>query len=240
MHNIGFSTGAVARGDYQAALALLRREGVRTVELSALRRSELTSLVDHLPRLDLGGFSFVSFHAPSRFELADEYAVTASLRTVTAFGIPVVVHPDTMYTDDLWRSFGASIYIENMDKRKPVGRTAAELKSLFERFPEAGLCFDIGHARQVDPTMLEAYRILDRYGDRLKQVHMSEVNTASHHDPISRYAILAFQKVAGLIPASVPIILETLIDCGQSDVRTEICNAEMALSEVPEMVALAG
>ena len=108
------------------------------------------------------------------------------------------------------------------------------------RFPEAGLCFDIGHARQVDPTMVEAYRILDRYGDRLKQVHMSEVNTASHHDPISRYAILAFQKVAGLIPASVPIVLETLIDCGQSDVRTEIRNAEMALSEVAGIVASAG
>ena len=68
MNSIGFSTGAVARGDYQAALALLRREGVRAVELSALRLSELSSLVDDLPRLDLTSFSFVSFHAPSRFE----------------------------------------------------------------------------------------------------------------------------------------------------------------------------
>ena len=240
MRNIGFSTGAVARGDYRAALALLRREGVRTVELSALRRTELSALVDDLPKLDLTSFSFVSFHAPSRFELADECVVAARLKAVTGYGIPVVVHPDTIYSDAVWRTFGASIYIENMDKRKPVGRTAGELKSLFERFPEAGLCFDIGHARQVDPTMVEAYRILDQYGDRLKQVHISEVNTESHHDPISRYAILAFKKVAGLIPASVPIVLETLIDQGQSDVRTEIRNAEMALSEVPEMVALAG
>jgi hypothetical protein len=69
---------------------------------------------------------------------------------------------------------------------------------------------------------------------------MSDVNTASHHDPVSRYAILAFQKVAGLIPTSVPIILKTLIDRGQSDVRTEICNAEMALSDVLEIVVLAG
>jgi hypothetical protein len=240
MHTIGFSTGAVARGNYKAALALLRREGVRAVELSALRLSEINSLVDDLPRLDLTSFSFVSCHAPSRFDLSDERAVIASLNTAIGYGIPVVVHPDTMYTDDLWRALGASIYIENMDKRKTVGRTAGELESLFERFPEAGLCFDIGHARQVDPTMVEACRILDRYGHRLKQVHMSEVNTASHHDPMSRYAILAFQKVAGVVPASVPIILETLIDSGQSDVCTEIRNAEMALSEVPVIVALAG
>ena len=165
MRNIGFSTGAVARGDYRAALALLRREGVRTVELSVLRRSELSALVD-------------SFHAPSRFELADESAVTARLKAVTGYGIPVVVHPDTIYSGAVWRTFGASIYIENMDKRKPVGRTAGDLKSLFERFPEAGLCFDIGHARQVDPTMVEAYRILDQYGDRLKQVHIRRENPA--------------------------------------------------------------
>jgi len=111
----------------------LRREGVRTVKLSVLRRSELSALAD---------------------------AVTARLKAVTGYGIPVVVHPDTIYSGAVWRTFGASIYIENMDKRKPVGRTAGELKSLFERFPEAGLCFDIGHARQVDPTMGQATMIL--------------------------------------------------------------------------------
>jgi hypothetical protein len=245
MHIIGFSTGAVARGDYRAALALLRAESVRAIELSALRLSELNSLVGDIPHLDLSGFSFISFHAPSRFELADESSVIESLKSVTQSGFPVVVHPDTMYTDELWRAFGGMIFIENMDKRKPVGRTARELESIFERFPEAGLCFDIGHARQVDPTMIEAYRILDQQGNRLKQVHMSEANTASHHvsshhDPISRYAIRAFQRVAGLIPARVPIILETLIDRGQSDVHTEIRNAEMALTEVTELVAIAG
>jgi len=240
MHVIGFSTGAVARGNYRAALELLHAEKVLAVELSALRLSELRALVTDIQHLDLAGFSFISFHAPSRFDLADEPGVIECLKSVTRNGIPVVVHPDTMHTDELWREFGGLIFIENMDKRKPVGRTATELESLFERFPEAGLCFDIGHARQVDPTMIEAYRILDQHGHRLKQVHMSEVNTASHHDPISQYAIRAFQRVAGLIPARVPIILETLIDCGQSDVNTEIRNAELALTEVTELVALAG
>jgi hypothetical protein len=240
MRVIGFSTGAVARGDYRAALALLRAERVSAVELSALRLCELDSLVEDIRQLDLSSFVFRSFHAPSRFELAEERAVTECLRTVTQSGLPVVVHPDTMYTDELWRAFGSSIFIENMDKRKPVGQTARDLRRLFDRFPEAGLCFDMGHARQVDPTMTEAYRILDQHGHRLRQVHLSEVNTASHHDPISRYAILAFQKVAGLIPPNIPIILETLIDCGQSNVRTEIRNAELALTELPDLIASVG
>ena len=237
MHIIGFSTGAVALGNYRAALELLRAERVRAVELSALRLSEMESLVGDIQHLDLAGFSFISFHAPSRFEPADEPSVFECLKSVTQNGIPVVVHPDTMYSDEKWRAFGGLIFIENMDKRKSIGRTARELESLFERFPEAGLCFDIGHARQVDPTMIEAFRILDQHGHRLKQVHMSEVNTASNHYPISQYAIRAFQRVARFIPAHVPIILETRIDCGQSDVATEIRNAEMALTE---LVAITG
>ena len=116
-----------------------------------------------------------------------------------------------------------------MDKRKPVGRTAEELSEFFTRLPEARLCFDIGHARQVDPTMAEARRILEKYRDRLAEVHLSEVNTSSRHDPISAYAIEAFQSVAGLIPENVPVILETLIDQGQSDVATELAHARQAL-----------
>ena len=56
-------------------------------------------------------------------------------------------------------------------------------------------------------------------------VHMSEVNTASRHDPISFNAVTAFGTVAALIPEDIPIILEPLIDRGQSDVDTEIGRA---------------
>ena len=85
-------------------------------------------------------------------------------------------------------------------------------------FPDAMLCFDIGHARQCDTTMTEAYRILREYSGRLCQIHVSEVNTASHHDPLSFAAILAFSEVADLIPDHVPLILEARVtqrpDCG--------------------------
>jgi hypothetical protein len=116
-----------------------------------------------------------------------------------------------------------------MDKRKPVGRNAFDLERLFRQFPEAGLCFDIGHARQVDPTMTEAQLILETFADRLREVHISEVNTSSRHDPLSLYAVSAFRSVSSLIPDSVPIVLETLIDDGQSDIPTEMDRARSAL-----------
>src|SRR5260370_7176701 len=69
---IGFSTGAIAKGDFRQALAALRRASVKAVELYALREDELPELSRSLPRLYLQGFEYVSFHAPrqlSRFTL---------------------------------------------------------------------------------------------------------------------------------------------------------------------------
>lgn len=237
MRPIGFSTGALAKQDFRRALACLRHHNIPVVELSALRLNELDPLVEAIADLDLSSFQFVSFHAPSHLTPSEEWRVTDRLRFVVDRGIPIVVHPEVIDKDQCWRWMGQHLLIENMDKRKPVGRTSRELKCLFDRFPESRFCFDIGHARQVDPTMVEAKLILESFGDRLAQLHISEVNTGSRHDPLSVNAISAFQSVAALIPERVPIILETLIDQGQSDVLTEIERARRALDPAVSAVA---
>lgn len=53
--------------------------------------------------------------------------------------------------------------------------------------------------------------ILEKLKDRLVEVHMSEVNTESRHDPITLEAERSFQIVAQLIPEQVPIILESRV-----------------------------
>ena len=73
--------------------------------------------------------------------------------------------------------------------------------------------------------MTEAALLVRCFQDRLCEVHMSEVNTASRHDPISKNAVNAFGTVMSSIPEEIPIILESLIDQGQSDVETEIQRA---------------
>ncbi len=229
MRPIGFSTGALARGDFRRALRLLQNHHVHTVELSALRMDELEPLVTSLPDLDLQNFTFTSIHAPSRFDLQAESGVIQILSSPQAADYPIVVHPDVIFTPALWRRFGGRLLIENMDKRKSVGRTVAELQTVFDLLPDAKFCFDIGHARQVDPTMTEAAFLLRAFGERLAEVHISEVNTASRHDPISLNATSAFQRVAKWIPQDIPVILEPLIDKGQSDLDTEIRRARQAL-----------
>ncbi len=237
MRPVGFSTGALARSDFRSALLRLRDLGLEVVELSALRIEELSPLLEALPTLDLRSFRFISIHAPSRFEKSAEEIVVKELNS-RASEFPVVVHSDVLFTPDLWRHLGRRLLIENMDKRKPGGRTAMELRRLFDELPESLLCFDIGHARQVDPSMTEAVLILREFKDRLAEVHISEVNTSSRHDPISTSALQAFRSVAGYIPEHIPIIVESLIDQGQSDIRTEIESAQEALRiDSPALVA---
>jgi endonuclease IV len=122
-----------------------------------------------------------------------------------------------------------------MDKRKPSGRTQPELDVIFQRLPLARLCFDIGHAWQVDPTMNEAYEILKCYRERILQVHVSEVNSRSKHDVLSYSTIQSFRDIAHMIP-SVPLILETPVL--QSEMRQEMNKVRFALLPITaDMVA---
>lgn len=235
MRPMGFSTGAIAKGDFRRALQRLAPFRLPAVELSALRIHELPQLAEAAGDLDLTAYRYISVHAPSHFVEADEGRVASLLAEFADRGWSIVLHPDVISADAVWHKFGDKLLIENSDKRKSVGRTAAELESLFVRFPEARFCFDVGHARQVDPTMNEAYLILQQFRSRLSQVHISEVNFFSRHDPLSAAAIEATRRVAHLLPESVPIILETLIDQGQSTIDAEVHRAVEALTPAVRM-----
>jgi len=228
MRSIGFSTGALARDDFHRALRMLADKDVNAVELSALRQHELTPLVEQLGQLQLARFQYISVHAPSAIERSFEPIALELLSQVAARNWPIIVHPDAMSTPEEWARLGDCLCIENMDKRKPAGQTAKSLAEIFQVLPKASLCFDIGHARQVDPTMSEAWAILQRFRNKIKQLHVSEVNTQSKHDSISLESILAFQKVSHLLPADAPIILESRVK--EPAINGEIQSALAALT----------
>ncbi len=240
MSPIGFSTGSLALSDFRRGLSMVQGKTTTAIELSALRDHELVPLIDAIDELDLGQFSYISLHAPSEFVTLTEVEVVAHLRPVAARGWPIVLHPDAIQTFDAWLPFGSGLCIENMDKRKRTGRTALELTKIFERLPRASLCFDIGHARQVDPTMCEAERILRVHGHRIRQLHVSDVTSRSNHESLSHAAVLAFRKVAHLLPRSVPVILETPVpgDLLDAEINTAIAALDLASVKNPERSAV--
>jgi hypothetical protein len=231
---LGFSTGALALSDFRSALRMLKDHPVQALELSAIREQELIPLIRNLDDLDLSQFRYVSVHAPSSFSPQAETSIFRELYEIRHRRWPVIVHPDTLHDFSLWKQFGELLCIENMDKRKLAGRTIGELEFLFDEFPEASFCFDIGHARQVDTSMIQGYRMLKRFSSRLRQVHISEVNTRNKHDRLSFVSILGFQEVTHLIPPSTPVIIESVV--AEDQIGAEICRVQRALHAPVEQV----
>jgi hypothetical protein len=207
MRFIGYSTGAIALGDFSRALNLLRAYDFQAIELSALRIAEVEPLLCALGNLDLDRYKYISFHAPSAFrEEEEEHLIELLSKLPEAW--PIVLHPDAIYRASRWTALAPRLAIENMDRRKNTGRSVSELKHVFELLPQSKMCFDLGHARQVDPSMIGAYQLLKAYADRIVQLHVSEVDTLNRHDVISRAAEMAFSQIRQFVPKSAAVILE--------------------------------
>jgi hypothetical protein len=237
MRPIGFSTGALAKGDFTRGVNVQRTfRRITAVELSALRDHELPDLVSALPSLDLRGFAYVSFHAPSKLQTLDEQTVFELLLRLPD-SWPIVAHPEILRTPSLWRRLGARLCLENMDDRKTTGRTPGELRELFEQFPDASFCLDLGHARQIDPTMASALRMLREFGGRLRQVHVSEVGTRGEHLPLGATTRMSFAQVAHRVPANCPLIIESVISVER--IERELDAVSAALEAAPAEAAIA-
>jgi hypothetical protein len=185
-HPVGASTGYLdaERGDWERLVELACAVSPFAAELAALSERELPSLVEHLAADESLPFHYVSVHAPAKGRRMPEPELVALLAALPGDVDAIVVHPDVIEDPDRYRVLGRRLVLENMDARKPSGRTAGELAPLFARLPEAGLCLDVAHAADVDPTLAEGERLLDRFACRLRHVHVSSLDAAGHHVPL--------------------------------------------------------
>jgi hypothetical protein len=186
-HPLGASTGYMAdrRGDWDALVDEAMETSTFAVELAALSEGELPGLQAFLAAAPTLPFRYLSVHAPVKHRQMGEEELVARLAELPPWVDAIVVHPDVMDEPARYARLGSALVIENMDTRKPTGRTVEELEPLFDALPEAGLCFDVAHAAAVDPTMDEAHRLLDRFCGRLRHLHVSSLDDACHHEPLS-------------------------------------------------------
>jgi hypothetical protein len=185
---LGASTGCLEtpRGAWPLLVDEAAEVAPYAIELTALSERELPGLVSFLRSDDADlPFRFVSVHAPTKHRRLSEAEMIEALCDLPAWLDAIVVHPDTMEDLGAYAAVGCRLVIENMDARKADGRTAAELERFFAALPEAGFCFDVAHAWQIDPTMSEGQRLLDRYASRLRHVHVSSLAADGHHVPLT-------------------------------------------------------
>jgi sugar phosphate isomerase/epimerase len=205
----GIATGAylAEREDWPAALARVRREGWRKVELTAIRRERLDALVLALTA-DAGlvdGFEHVSVHAPAADYVDDPQAVVAALR---ALPYDIVLHPD-VYRGQGWvRELVSRAVFENMDAVKSFGKDAADLTETFQAFPEAGFCLDVAHVWTNDPTLALGHELLDAHAGRLRQLHVSGIERDGTHRPTTAADLELYAPLL-VRCAGVPWLLES-------------------------------
>jgi hypothetical protein len=186
-HPLGASTGFMtdSRGDWPAMAAEALETSSFAAELAALSEDELPGLEAFLATRPELPFAYLSIHAPVKHLRMPEAELVRRLVRLAPAADAIVVHPDAMDDPCAYRPLGSSLVLENMDARKPTGRTVEELAPFFAALPEAGLCLDVAHVLTVDPTLLEGERLLDAYAGRLRHLHVSSIDEECRHLPLS-------------------------------------------------------
>ncbi len=207
-HPLGASTGYLEpwRGNWDELLRRVVAVSSFAAEFAALSEPEFGGLLTFLTKRPRLPFVYLSVHAPVKAREASEETLVDWLRALPPHVESIVIHPDTLTDVDLFRQVGRRLVVENMDDRKPSGRTVDELAKVFAALPEAGFCFDIAHAWSIDPTMRLAHDLLDHLGARLRQVHLSSL-AGGKHVPLSREHEDAFVPLLRRC-SDVPWILE--------------------------------
>lgn len=205
----GPSTGymAGARGDWPRLVAAAETLSLDVVELSALSARELPGLLAFLRDARELPFRHVSVHGPSKGWDGTPGALATALEGIPAFVDGIVMHPETLGDVAAFADLGARLRLENMDTRKDDARTPGELSHYFSALPAARFCFDVAHAQLHDPTMRLAHELLDAFGDRLAEVHLSSILPSGEHVPLRGEDAEAFLPVLERC-VGVPWVLE--------------------------------
>jgi hypothetical protein len=84
--------------------------------------------------------------------------------------------------------------------------------------------------------MVSAMLMLREFGDRLRELHVSEVGPQGEHLPLGATAKQAFARIAHLLPADCPLIIESIVP---PELMERELDAVSALFDAPAAAAIA-
>jgi hypothetical protein len=204
---VGMSTGLFDEEDWSGQIARATGWSRAAIELGAYTPAALDSAVVFLHRSP-PPIGYLSLHLPYALDDGGEERLVGRLVALESRVAAVVQHPDVLTAPAMLAPLGRRLVLENMDVRKP-GRDVAELEPYFRVLPEAGLCLDVAHAKTLDPELKLAHELLDAFGTRLRELHISGIDERGNHLPLDADAVDSFGDVLRRC-RRVPWILESL------------------------------
>ncbi len=212
---LGFSTGALHKTQLSLVdrLALMHSLGCNAVELGSIRKDDFikTEFLSEEVRNMLKNFDYVSVHSPKlsyrkdneTLGILDKIELLHYLRPLDL----VVFHPDQIVDFSVFDLVSFPVGFENMDSRKSFGRNPEDLDPIFARNTPFKFVLDMNHILSNDPTLQLAKCFLDRFRDRLVQIHLS--GYVGYHEPLFMTRQTELIRLAYSL--NVPIIIESVL-----------------------------
>ena len=210
MRNVGISTGALltVRDNLTKAIPMAR-ESYSLLEVNL--HGENFYQWEVLCRggdLDSEAFDYLSLHAPKTDRHLSEARVLGGLIRFRETYDYVVQHPDLLHSGD-WNLLGGQLLIENMDHRKLLGQRPDSLAKLFRKYPRAHFCLDIAHAHYIDASGRLTEELLNAFGHKLRQIHVSVIDEGGqHHSPTTSDLTWINRDLSLVDNLNIPIIWE--------------------------------
>jgi sugar phosphate isomerase/epimerase len=167
--------------DLDHALSMTKRVGLKRISLKSVhlpldaspQQIEATAAKVRQAGLDFYGVGVVNMQKPAEVAQAFDYARAAGVRVIiaapTAEMLPLV--------EEKVKQYDLKVAIHNhgpTDKHFPTPESVyRKIEDLDRRI---GLCIDIGHTVRVGADLV---RSVEKYGDRLLDVHMKDVTAAA-------------------------------------------------------------
>jgi sugar phosphate isomerase/epimerase len=220
--DIGFSTGCF----HKIYLDTITEETIQTYSENGITILELLVkndfILNKLLKIDksiFNKFSRLSFHAPVNLIYKNSKETIGLLNkirdVVRNFGIKVVViHADIVGDWSVFDKYlEIAIAVENMDDRKSIGQHPQDLLPLLNN-SNLGFVLDLQHIFVNDNSMELAFEFLNKFKDRLSEIHISAYNKELNHHLLfqekQEIIITTLKKILEI--KDVPVIIESPID----------------------------
>jgi hypothetical protein len=205
---VGVATEVFEDGGWPALVGRATSWSHEALELSALAAAALESAAAYLLR-SRPAVRRLSLHAPLELPDDGERELAAVVGTIAPRLAAVVVHPHILEEPARLAPLGELLALENMDARKPGGHDVDELEPYFAELPEARFCLDVAHVKTVDPSMELGHVLVDAFGGRLCEVHISGIDDECGHLAFTLADVELYEPVLRRC-RHVPWILEAL------------------------------